>query len=468
MSIAQPTMIKKIKASPRPAAAAAAPLIQDMRASTSSQGDEPKNIIEIIQNRFFFISAQSPPKYDENSFYFCTDKDLYYEPFIKEFGPLNLSQIYRYVIHVDKVLKEKQFSNSILYHYTSYQDNTLRTNAVLLICCYQMLVLKRTAEQSWEPFINISPPLQPYKDVHNYPYDMTVLDCLKGLEKAISLGWFSLENFNLVQYTNMYLFENGDMNWIIPNKFLAFSNPYATQYDKANRRRCTVEDIIPKFQQLGIERIVRLNSEEYDANKFVESGISHTDLYFADGSAPSDEVVLKFLKISEETKGKIAVHCKAGLGRTGTLIACYAMKHFKFPARAFIGWIRLCRPGSIHGPQNTFLNEKQPWLFRMSIGSRQRTFSIGQARPIVSIKKQPNFPNIQNTPELPIKFRPNPIIEQSLPDIQFPRKNQFKIVSASQSRASSEQKRTLKSKPIPNFVFIQQLMSEKQQQQQQQ
>lgn len=99
---------------------------------------------------------------------------MYYEPFIKEFGPLNLSQIYRYVIHVDKVLKEKQFLNSTLYHYTSYSDNSLRTNAVLLICCYQILVLKRTAEQSWEPFANISPPLQPYKDVHNYPYDMSV------------------------------------------------------------------------------------------------------------------------------------------------------------------------------------------------------------------------------------------------------------------------------------------------------
>jgi len=31
------------------------------------------------------------------------------------------------------------------------------------------------------------------------------------------------------------------------------------------------------------------------------------------------------------------------------------MKHFKFPAEAFIGYIRVCRPGSILGPQQQFL-----------------------------------------------------------------------------------------------------------------
>jgi len=60
--------------------------------------------------------------------------------------------------------------------------------------------------------------------------------------------------------------------------------------------------------------------------------------------------VNEFLKISENEKGALAVHCKAGLGRTGTLIGCYAMKHFKFPAVYFIGWIRIARPGSILGP----------------------------------------------------------------------------------------------------------------------
>jgi len=55
----------------------------------------------------------------------------------------------------------------------------------------------------------------------------------------------------------------------------------------------------------------------------------------------------------------MAIHCKAGLGRTGTLIGLYAMKHFKFPAAAFIGWIRIARPGSILGPQQYYLMDME-------------------------------------------------------------------------------------------------------------
>ena len=66
------------------------------------------------------------------------------------------------------------------------------------------------------------------------------------------------------------------------------------------------------------------------------------------------ETMDNFIHMCKKEKKAKAVNCKAGLGRTGTLIAMYAMKLYKFTP-AFIGYIRICRPGSILGPQQQFL-----------------------------------------------------------------------------------------------------------------
>lgn len=38
------------------------------------------------------------------------------------------------------------------------------------------------------------------------------------------------------------------------------------------------------------------------------------------------------------------------------------MKYFKIPAEQFIGWIRIARPGSVLGPQQFFLIQKEMQL----------------------------------------------------------------------------------------------------------
>jgi cell division cycle 14 len=119
----------------------------------------------------------------------------------------------------------------------------------------------------------------------------------------------------------------------------------------------TPETYFKYFQHCNVTTVVRLNKKRYNASSFIEAGFNHKDLFFVDGSSPTLTIVKQFLKISEETKGAVAVHCKAGLGRTGTLIACYIMKHYHLSALETIAWIRICRPGSVIGHQQQWLQE---------------------------------------------------------------------------------------------------------------
>ncbi len=91
----------------------------------------------------------------------------------------------------------------------------------------------------------------------------------------------------------------------------------------------------------------------------MQAGFNHYDLFFADCSTPSDAIVDKFLRIAEEQEGSLAVHCLAGLGRTGTLIAMYMMKHMHFTANECIGWLRIVRPGSVIGTQQQYLKDQE-------------------------------------------------------------------------------------------------------------
>lgn len=138
------------------------------------------------------------------------------------------------------------------------------------------------------------------------------------------------------------------------------------------------------FRKHRISAVIRCNSKMYDAKHFRVAGIRHYDLHFPDGTCPNETIMQKFFEVVETTtNGAVAVHCKAGLGRTGVLIGAYLMKHFGFTAPEATGWLRICRPGSVIGVQHQFLVDCEPWLRQQ--GRNWRRFNAAVCRPKAGI-----------------------------------------------------------------------------------
>lgn len=274
-------------------------------------------------------------------------------PYASDFGPVDLGCVYKFCQTLDNILKDPKLSNHAINHYTSLIP-AKRANSAFLMAAYQIIRMQKTPEEAWEPFQSV-PRFIPFRDACSEPsnFELFIIDCLKGLSKAISLGWFDCDNFDVHEYDALGRIENGGLNWIVPNKILAFIAP-AT---KKTLRDLTVEEYAALFKRLGVSCVIKLNKEKYDHTKFVINEINFQDLSFNDGSVPEDHIINDFLQIIDREKGAVGVHCKAGLGRTGTLIGCYVIQNHGFTALEFLGWCRICRPGSVLGPQQYFLCE---------------------------------------------------------------------------------------------------------------
>jgi len=131
----------------------------------------------------------------------------------------------------------------------------------------------------------------------------------------------------------------------------------------------TPKDYLDVFRHKRVSAVVRLNSKEYDRQDFVRAGIKHFDLFFEDCTVPTDALVHRFFAIMERETGVVAVHCLAGLGRTGTLIALWMMTRHGFTADEAIGYLRIVRPGSVIGPQQQYLKSAEGRAWRGGSGS---------------------------------------------------------------------------------------------------
>ncbi|XP_047656125.1 dual specificity protein phosphatase CDC14B isoform X3 [Tachysurus fulvidraco] len=330
----------------------------------STENSDPSNSIEIIKDQLYFAVLSQKIRSTPERHCFCIDEELSYENFYADFGPLNLAMFYRFCCKLTKKLKSLAHSRKTIVFYTC-GDKKKQANAAYLIGSYAVMHLQKTPEETYSLLVSRNATYLPFRDASFgiCMYNLNILDCLHAVHKALQFGWLDFSNFDVEEYEHYERAENGDFNWIIPGKFLAFSGPHPKSKIENGYPLHAPEAYFPYFRKHNITTVIRLNKKMYDAKRFTDMGFDHHDLFFVDGSTPNDAIVAKFMNICENADGAIAVHCKAGLGRTGTLIACYLMKHFRLTAAEAIAWIRICRPGSVIGPQQNFVEDQQSSLW---------------------------------------------------------------------------------------------------------
>lgn len=306
---------------------------------------------DIIPGQFTFSITRSPSDRSGFSFTIEGNRTFAYQPFFSDFGPLGLHQIH---LFVSLSLSHMREHPAPIHLYCSSNPQHI-ANSLLLAASFRLIHLGLSPDDSLAPFAPLLARARPYRDACSFPstYDLTVTSCVHGLARAMKLGWYTFETFDPVRWSELEQIDRGDMNWLIPGKLLAFASPYHTRLVQGFRV-CTPADLLTVFRSLGITTIVRLNNKTYDENVFKDAGFQFTEMFFPDGSCPPEPILERFLDLISGD-GVIALHCKAGLGRTGTLAGCFLIKRFQFTAAEAIGWIRICRPGSIIGPQQQYL-----------------------------------------------------------------------------------------------------------------
>lgn len=112
-------------------------------------------------------------------------------------------------------------------------------------------------------------------------------------------------------------------------------------------------DDLAWLRRTGIEVLISLSEEPPYRGWVNDAGLLAVHVPVPDMTAPTDrqlDICMDTIRRAADAGMGVAVHCTAGLGRTGTVLAAYFVTG-GLSARAAIAKVRDLRPGSVETPE---------------------------------------------------------------------------------------------------------------------